>query len=109
MKNARKEKSAVVKAGMDRVCNDFMKLVAAFGFVRTKSRSRAWAHRADRLIRVIYFHRKGSTYGIPINNSVNIRVHFFVQNFDGSPTPHDQLTSDEVRDERGYAYHLRFN
>jgi hypothetical protein len=109
MKDARKAISANVKAGMDRVCFDFTKLVASLGFVRSNSRSRAWAHRGDRLVRVICFHRSGSTYGAPINNSVNIRVHFSLQNFDGSPTSHDQLTSDEVRDSKGYAYHLRFN
>src|SRR5262245_9780230 len=87
MKDARKERSAVVKAGMERVCSDFTKLVASLGFVRTNSRSRTWTYRGDKFIRVIYFHRGGSTYGAPINNTVDIRVHFSLQNFDGSPRP----------------------
>src|SRR5262245_2066831 len=65
MKDARKERSAVVKAGMERVCSDFTKLVASLGFVRTNSRSRTWTYRGDKFIRVIYFHRGGSTYGAP--------------------------------------------
>lgn len=109
MSDAPKTKSAVVKAGMARVCRDFTELVAPLGFRRTKSRSRAWQHRTDRLVQVIYFHRCGSTYGAPINHSVDIRVHFSLQTLDGAPTGKNQLTSETVRDDRGYAYHLRFN
>lgn len=101
--------SAVVKAGMERMCCDFTERVAPLGFIRTKSRSRVWVRRGVELDACIYFHRRGSTYGSPINNSVAIRVHFSVQKPDGSPTHHDQLLSDQVRDDRGYAYHLRFN
>src|SRR5262245_42118406 len=110
MSNGRRTTSAVVKAGMDRVCDEFTELVTALGFIRTRSRSRSWVHRGDKLVRVIYFHRLGSSYGAPIiNNAVNIRVHFSIQNLDGSTSSHGQLTSEHVRDSRGYAYHLRFN
>ena len=109
MKYDQQTRSATVKAGMLRVCSDFTKLVASLGFRRTNSRSRAWAKCTDRLMHVIYFHRCGSTYGAPISNTVDIRVHFSFQNFDGSPASTGQLTSEKVRDSRGYAYHLRFN
>ena len=102
--------SAVVKAGMDRVSSDFTKLVATLGFLRTTARSRTWVRRGKTLARVIYLHRSGSTYGAPRNHAVDIRVQFSIQNIDGSPagTRH-QLTSQELRNSRGYAYHLRFN
>jgi hypothetical protein len=109
MSDAQKTKSAVVKGGMDRVCRDFTQAVVPLGFRRTNSRSRCWERRTDRLVQVIYFHRSGSTYGAPINHSVDLRVHFSLQTFDGTPAGRDQLDSDRVRDSRGYAYHLRFN
>lgn len=109
MSDAQKTKSAIVKGGMDRVCRDFTQLVFPLGFRRTNSRSRSWEQRTDQSVRVIYFHRGGSTYGAPINHSVDIRVHFSLNLLDRTPAGRDQLDSDRVRDSRGYAYHLRFN
>jgi len=109
MSDASATKSAVVKAGMARLCRDFTQLIAPLGFRRTNSRSRSWEHRTDRFVRLIYFHRGASTYGAPINHSVDIRVQFSLQTFDGKPAGRDQLDSDRIRDSRGYAYHLRFN
>lgn len=109
MSSAPKAKSAVVKAGMDRVCRDFTQLVAPLGFRRTNIRGRSWEHRTTRLAQVIYFHRSGSTYGAPISHEVEIRAHFFLQTFDGTTACRDQLDSARFRDSRGYAYHLRFN
>jgi hypothetical protein len=109
MNDAQKATSAVVKAGMDRVCRDFTDRVAPLGFRRTNSRGRTWIRRGTKLVACIYLHRSGSTYGAPRNNSVDIRVHFSTQLLDGSPGSPDQLLSDHVRDSQGYAYHLRFN
>jgi hypothetical protein len=109
MSDAQKTKSAVVKVGMDRVCRDFTQAVGPLGFSRTNSRSRSWERRTDRSVQVIYFHRSGSTYGAPINHSVDIRVHFSLQSFDGTPAGRDLFVSDLLRDIRGRAYHLRFN
>jgi len=109
MSDAQRTTSAVVKGGMDRVCRDLTQLIAPLGFRRTSSRSRSWERRTDRLVHVIYLHRGGSTYGAPINHSVDIRVHFSVQAFDGTPAVRDQLQSDPLRDSRGRSYHLRFN
>lgn len=101
--------SEVVKAGMARLCADFTKRVAPLGFVRTNSRSREWILQRQTHTWSIYFHRSGSTYGAPRNNSIDIRVHFSVRQIDGSSEHRDQLTSSSLRDDRGYAYHLRFN
>src|SRR5262245_33542613 len=109
MSDVQKTKSAVVKAGMERICRDFTQLVAPLGFRRSNSRSRSWEHRTEQLVQVIYFHRSRSTYGAPISYDVDIRVHFSLQASDGTPACRDQLDSGRVRDSRGYAYHLRFN
>ena len=109
MSDARQTKSAVVKGGMERLCRDFTQAVAPLGFRRTNSRSRSWERRTDRVVQVIYLHRGGSTYGAPINHSVDIRVHFSLQASDGTPAGTDQLVSDPLRDREGRAYHLRFN
>src|SRR4051812_15220888 len=106
MSDDKKTKSAVIKGGTDRVCRDFTQLVAPLGFRRTNSRSRSWEHRTNRLVHVIYFHRRGSSYGAPISHSVDIRVHFSLQNSDGTPAGYEQLISDPLRDGRGKAYHL---
>ena len=109
MSDGSKTKSAVVKAGMARVCRDFTERIAPLGFRRTNSRSRAWQRRTERFVLEIYFHRFGSTYGAPISHDVHIRVHFSLKAVDGKPVGEGQLTSDKLRDGRGYAYHLRFN
>ena len=101
--------SELVKAGIARLCTDFTARIAPFGFARTNSRSREWRAQMPGHIRSIYFHRMGSTYGAPRNRSVDIRVHFSVRPDNGSPARHDALISDKLRDDRGYAYHLRFN
>lgn len=101
--------SEVVKAGIARLCTDFTNLVTPLGFARTNSRSRNWTTEMLGKICSIYFHRSGSTYGAPINNSVDIRVHLSVKPIDGPAEPKEDLISDKLRDDRGYAYHLRFN
>lgn len=101
--------SAVVKAGMARACRDFTERIGPYGFRRTNSRSRAWERQGERFIHVIYFHRRGSSYGAPYNHDVDIRVHFSLQNLNGEPAGASGLTSEHIRDQRGYAYHLRFN
>jgi hypothetical protein len=109
MSDTEKSTSEVVKAGFSRVCADFTKLAAPFGFARTNSRSREWNRQASGFIEAIYFHRSGSSYGAPRNNSIDIRVHFSIKDVSGAAAHPEQQTSDRVRDERGYAYHLRFN
>jgi hypothetical protein len=110
MDSSERSTSEIVKAGFDRVCDDFTTLVAPIGFKRTKAKSRAWHRQAGGLIDQIYFHRSGSSYGAPLNNSIDIRVHFSTHSVDAKPPfPLNGASSDRLRDDRGYAYHLRFN
>jgi hypothetical protein len=109
MNDMEESTSEIVRAGFSRVCADFTKLITPLGFIRKNSRSRTWNRQINGLVDVIYFHRSGSSYGAPRNNSIDIRVHFSLQNVDGSPSSQEQLISDRVRDDRGYTYHLRFN
>jgi len=109
MSDGPKTNSTVVKSGMDRVCRDFTQVVAPLGFHRTNARSRSWERSADQLVQIIYFHRSGSTYGTPTNCGVDIRVHFSFRKVDGTRAGNEQLVTDQLRDSRGYAYHLRFN
>jgi len=101
--------SAIVKAGMARLCTDFTKLVTPLGFKRTNGRSREWTTQVRDRVWSICFHRSGSTYGAPRNNSIDIRVHFTVIPVDGLTEPKEGLMSDKLRDNRQCAYHLRFN
>ena len=105
-----KPTSEIVKAGFDRVCDDFSELVAPLGFRRTKRSSRAWHRPVGGSIEQIYFHRSGGSYGTPRNTSISIRVHFSKHSIEEKPPlPLNGASSDQLRDERGYAYHLRFN
>jgi hypothetical protein len=109
MNQAQGDTSAVVKAGMDRICADFTDLVTPLGFRRATARGRKWTHRGEKFTRTIHFHRSGSSYGAPINHSISIRVEFFVYGVEENLLPSAALTSDSLRDSRGHAYHLRFN
>jgi hypothetical protein len=98
----------IVKQGFDRVCGDFTKQMEQHGFSR--SRARFWTRSVDDWIDVIHFHRSGSSYGAPFNNSLSIRVHFASHaNKLPDPIHLNGPSSDNLRDSRGYAYHLRFN
>lgn len=110
MNKSPKTASEIVKTGFDRVCAEFSEAIEPLGFKRVNKRSRTWCRHCDYLVEKIYFHRSGSSYGAPINNSVSLRVHFSVHAVDAEPlSAINALTSDQLRDERGYAYHLRFN
>lgn len=110
MEESSKSASEIVRSGFVRVCKDFSDRIAPFGFKRTNSRSKYWQRQRNGLVDQIYFHRSGSSYGVPINNSIDIRVHFSTHSIHSNP--HHSLngsSSDSLRDDRGYAYHLRFN
>lgn len=104
-----KSRSQVIKAGMNRLCNDFTDRVVYLGFERTNSRSRMWEQRGDAAIRSIYFHRMGSTYGGPISHHISIRVEFLVRGPNDERLVDSALLSTSLRDEHGYGYHTRFN
>ena len=100
--------SVTVAAGMKRICADFTKRVAPFGFV--KSGARVWRRERGRPCDTIYFHRSGSTYGAPRTASVDIRVELSVRSLDGLALKSDSVVhSTTARRFTGYAYHHRFN
>ncbi len=103
-----KSTTQIVREGFNRACTDFTKLSAPFGFSR--SRARFWSRQADGFTDFIHFHRCGVSYGAPLNNSIDIRVHFASHHGQlRDPIGHNGPDSDRLRDSRGYAYHLRFN
>jgi hypothetical protein len=108
MDTSETSKTKIVSAGFDRVCAEFGALILPLGF--SKARARDWSRLDNGLVNVIHFHRSGSSYGAPINYSLNIRVHFAAHALgaEGSPSLNGP-SSDKLRDTRGYAYHLRFN
>ncbi len=105
---SQKSTTQIVRAGFDRACIDFTKLVVPFGF--SKFKARFWSRQADRCTDFIHFHRSGVSYGAPSSNSIAIRVHF-ASHLGQLPDPItlNGPNSDQLRDSDGYAYHLRFN
>ncbi len=100
--------SAVVAEGMKRVCKDFSDRIVSLGFRRTGRR--LWTRVNEWSIESIYFHRSGSSYGAPINASVDIRVMVGLRVLN-DPTPGGSIgfNSDHIRRQNGYTYHHRFN
>lgn len=110
MEDSQAQISKVVREAFVRVCADFTRFIKPHGFKRAGRRG--WTRNNGGLVNVICFHRGGSTYGAPINYSVDIGVDFAahpteltMMEFRGLNGP----SSHQVRDSRGYAYHLRFN
>src|SRR5688572_22230936 len=102
------ETTKVVRAGLERACKDFSDRVALLGFSRTKKLF--WIRRQPFTVDFIHFHRGGSSYGAPINFSVDIRVHFGIRVLNDC-FPAAALNgpfSDPTRLRSG-RYHLRFN
>jgi hypothetical protein len=81
-------------------------VASTYGFRRTKKRD--WSRPSGEYVEIIHLHRRGSSYGAPINTSVHIRVHF-ARTLAGAPAVLNGPSSELARDARGYAYHLRFN
>lgn len=101
------ETSKIVSIGMKRVCSDFTKRVQDLGF--EKSGRRSWRRVSDKNVDIIHFHRGGSSYGRPINNSIDIRIEISSQHLDELDEIAEIFISDQVRKRDGYAYHHRFN
>lgn len=103
-----KELSRLVRAGMEEACKDFTVRIGPLGFRRT--RSKWWTRRHEHTVDFIYFFRGGSSYGAPINASVDIRVHFGIRvlNDPYVPTALNGPFSD-AGGLRSGRYHLRFN
>lgn len=103
-----KKFAPVVKAGFNRICRDFSKMIEPLGF--SMGGDRRWGRSNGSLVDIIQLHRGGISYGMPVNYSVSIRIHFAIRKVGASePTILNGPLSDQLRDGRGYAYHLRFN
>ena len=94
---------------MERACNDFADRLEPLGFKRKNNRGRTWTRSGADGRACIHLHRSGCSYGSPRNNSIDIRVELSIEPLDPNAAYRGQLTSEQVRDARGYAYHLRFN
>ena len=108
MKTIPEDTTQVVRNSVEQACKDFTARVLAMGFSRTKKMF--WTRPHEHTVDFIHFHRHGSTYGRPINYSVNLRVHFgirvlndtFIAASLNGPCSEPEL----IRTGR---YHLRFN
>lgn len=98
----------IVREGLERACKDFSSRVSALGFQRTKKMF--WTRRHTLTVDIIHFHRSGSSYGTPINYSVDLRVNFAIRvlNDSSEVIALNGPLSDPTRLREG-RYHLRFN
>jgi len=100
--------SQSVTEGMKRVCADFSQEASLRGFLHTKNRT--WVRLNDTCAEIIYFHRRGSTYGAPRTASVDIRVMLSIRVLNARVAGGTiGIISDHARRKTGYAYHHRFN
>lgn len=100
--------SQIVKEGMKRICADFSQEANLRGFLHPKNRT--WVRLNDTCAEVIYFHRRGSTYGAPQTASIDIRVMLSIRVLNAPVTSGAiGIISDQARRSTGYAYHHRFN
>jgi hypothetical protein len=108
METPGKNTTQVVRDGLEKACREFTDNIAILGFTRTKKMF--WTRENQYTVDFIHFHRGGSSYGAPINFSVDIRVEF------GIRVLNDRFVaaalngpfSDPTRTRAGN-YHLRFN
>lgn len=98
----------VIRQELERACKDFSSLIAPLGFVRTKKMF--WTRQREFTVDVIIFHRRGSTYGAPIDSKVDFRVHFAIRVLNDS---FEELALNGPYSDPGQLragrYHLSFN
>jgi len=108
MKPIPEDTTQVVRSGVEKACREFTARIESLGFKRTKKMF--WTRRHPHTVDFIHFHRSGSTYGKPLNYSVDIRVHFAIRVLNDAfeATALNGPFSDAGRLREG-RYHLRFN
>jgi hypothetical protein len=108
MKPIPDDATQVVRQGVERACRDFSERIAPLGFARTKKMF--WTRKNPYTVDFVHLHRSGSTYGRPINYSVDFRVHFGIRvlNDTFEAAALNGPFSDPTRLRAGL-YHLRFN
>lgn len=92
---------------MKKICSDFNVEVKEFGF--NKSGRRAWQRVVQDRVEAIHFHRRGSSYGSSLNNSIDIRVELYSRETNSEDATFEVMHSDMIRKADGYVYHHRFN
>jgi hypothetical protein len=105
---ATQETTKVIRKELERACRDFSSQIVSLGFIRTKKMF--WTRVHPLTVDFIHFHRSGSTYGVPINYSVDIRVHFGIRVLNDSfeAAALNGPYSDATLTRKGH-YHLSFN
>ncbi len=108
MKPGDEELSRLVREGMERACKDFTARVEPLGF--EPAGKRRWVRRRPLTAEVVHFHRQGSSYGAPLNASIQIRVELSLRILN-DPAPERGLAGprSDPGTVRGGRYHLRFN
>jgi hypothetical protein len=108
MKEIPTDTTQVVREGVERACKEFSARIAPLGFTRTKKVF--WIRRNPYTVEFIHLHRSGSTYGKPINYSVDFRIHFAIRvlndTFEAPALNGPFSDAGRLREGR---YHLRFN
>ena len=102
------ETTKVVRPELERACNEFTVRIAPLGFLRTKKMF--WTRSHPPTVDFIHLSRSGSSYGAPINYSVEIVVHCGIRvlNAKFAAAALNGPSSDPRRSREG-RYHLRFN
>jgi hypothetical protein len=101
------ELTKLVRAAVEKACVAFTARVKDLGFQR--SRKMFWVRVHGETADVVHLHRGGSSYGAPMNASVDFRLHLAIRVLnDTFPAialngPHSDAAPKEER------YHLRFN
>jgi len=109
MKPIPDDATQVVRQAVESAAKDFSARIERFGFKRAKKM--LWARRHQHTVDFITLFRQGSSYGRPINYSVNLDVGFGIRvlndAFEGlSPNGPRYDFSERLR---AAYYHLRFN
>jgi hypothetical protein len=104
----KEDASSVVKLGVERAARDLTKRLERLGFRRTKKS--LWVRLKSSSADFVHLHRLGSSYGGPINHSVEFRAHCGDREL---CDPFEALAlngpDSDSQEARAHRYHLRFN
>lgn len=101
------ELTKLVRTAVEKTCVAFTERVTALGFART--RKMFWARVHGETADVLHLHRGGSSYGAPINASVDFRLHLAIRVLnDTFPAIALNGPASDAAPREDH-YHLRFN
>ena len=103
------DSAQVVRHGVERAFSDFTQRVAPLNF--TRSKRMFWTRLRFHTVDFVHIHPGGSSYGNPINYSVDFRAHLGIRVLNDSfPAPSlNGPCSDDLGSMLPFHYHLRFN